>query len=252
MKKIILLSILTLFIFSCSSDLITIIDEYNQPYDIKVIPGDNSITLNFWSGVLATDFAGFNFYVNNTGVFVQTNDAILNSSGILPTYPQSNHVRTNFNINIPGTYANGTVYYASVTAYGTNDLVETKYIETKISGSYKVVPRPEGTLIPVAFGGTVNVLGAGNIATITTNTITPINGYRIQFFGVQNDFNAVVTVTNTNLATDFDLSEDLLSGGLYILYNGTSLIKLWTTSLTAGDATFRWAYQANASLWFGI
>ena len=43
------------------------------------------------------------------------------------------------------TFNNGTLYYLSVTAYGTNELVDKKYIETPISTVCPVIPRPEGT-----------------------------------------------------------------------------------------------------------
>ena len=69
MKKIIFL-IFILFIFnSCRDELITIVDEYNPPYGIKAIPGNNSISISFWSGILASDFNGFNLYVGTSGSF---------------------------------------------------------------------------------------------------------------------------------------------------------------------------------------
>lgn len=254
MKKIILILTISILNISCSSDLITIVDEYNQPYDIKVIPGDNNITVNFWSGVLATDFTGFNFYVNDSGVFIQTNDAIIGTNGLLPTYPQSNHIRTNFNITIPRNFQNNLLYYVSVTAYGTNDLVENKYIETKISGSYKVIPRPEGELPAINIGENIIVPSVGNVAFITaTNTIVSSGGFRIQNFGVQSDFNSIVIVTNMDYNKDFDNTpEPLLQGSLYILYNGTGFVKLRVTSVSTTSAVFRWAYQSNASLWNGV
>ena len=63
MKKILLLIISNIFFFiSCSEELITIVDEYNTPYDIYAIPGDNKVSISFWSGIIASDFAGFNIY----------------------------------------------------------------------------------------------------------------------------------------------------------------------------------------------
>ena len=78
MKKIIFLFFI-LFIFnSCSNELITVVDEYNPLYQVRAIPGDRSISINFWSGILASDFAGFNLYISTTQTFT---NALLNSSG---------------------------------------------------------------------------------------------------------------------------------------------------------------------------
>lgn len=64
MKKVIFfISILFIFI-SCSNELITVVDEYNPPYGIKAIPGNNSISISFWSGILASDFVGFKYTLN--------------------------------------------------------------------------------------------------------------------------------------------------------------------------------------------
>ena len=81
MKKIIFfISILFIFI-SCSNELITVVDEYNPPYGIKAIPGSNSISISFWSGILASDFVGFNLYAGTSSNFNQPNDAIKNNMG---------------------------------------------------------------------------------------------------------------------------------------------------------------------------
>ena len=142
MKKIIFLFFI-LFIFnSCSDELITVIDEYNPPYQVRAIPGDGSISINFWSGVLASDFAGFNLYISDTTDFT---NALLNENGGYPTISYSTHTRNNITLNFPttSTYNNGTLYYVSVTAYGTNELVEGGKIETKINSIIPVVPREE-------------------------------------------------------------------------------------------------------------
>ena len=61
-----------------------------------------------------------------------------------PTVENSTHTRSSFTFPISGTYNNGTLYYVTVTAYGTNDLIDTKYIETKINAIVPVIPRVEG------------------------------------------------------------------------------------------------------------
>ena len=243
--------IFILFIFnifnSCSDELITIVDEYNPPYQIKAIPGDNSISINFWSGVLASDFVGFNLYARQNPSFTQPTDAILNSEGGYPTVKFETHVRSNVTLPIPGTYNNDTLYYITVTAYGTNELIESKYIETKISSVVPVVPRVEGTS-PLT-GNNITVNGGTTVATIDTTTqkITCQTGWQMQYFGIQTNFNAVVVITNS-AASFYSSSWEYNIRGLYVFLNGNQLAKVWITS--AGN--YRWAYHSQGNLWAGI
>ena len=250
MKKIIFfISILFIFI-SCSNELITVVDEYNPPYGIKAIPGNNSISISFWSGILASDFVGFNIYIKQgNSTFTQPTDAIKNSLGGYPTVANSTHTRTNFTIPIPTNLVgvpaiqNGNLYYVTVTAYGTNDLTDTKYIETKINAIVPVIPRTEGN-------GTGNTITANSqtVGTIdkTQNLVTASAGWQLQYFGPQSDFNAVVVITNKNF-----YEKDAYSlNGLYIFSNTgqSALAKVWLNS----SSGYRWAYHNQASQWNGI
>ena len=209
MKKIIFLFFI-LFIFnSCSNELITVVDEYNPLYQVRAIPGDKSIKINFWSGILASDFAGFNLYISTTQTFT---NALLNSSGGYPTISFSTHARSNITLQFPTTltYNNNTLYYVSVTAYGTNDLAEGGKIETRIDSVIPVVPRAESQ-------------GNGNF-TINNQTVTAPNNGVIQSYGVQSNFDAITVFTNNNITAT---SQSYAAGGLYIASNGSSLYKLW-------------------------
>lgn len=212
MKKIIFLFFI-LFIFnSCSNELITVVDEYNPLYQVRAIPGDGSISINFWSGILASDFAGFNLYISTTQTFT---NALLNSSGGYPTISFSTHARSNITLTFPKTggltYNNGTLYYVSVTAYGTNDLAEGGKIETRRDSVIAVVPRPESTTGTTGF-------------TITPGTSVAATTGVIKSYGVQSNFDAITVFTNNNITTT---SESYALGGLYIASNGSSLYKLW-------------------------
>ena len=245
-KNYILLIILSLFIFtSCNEELITVVDEYNPPYDIQAIPGNGKVSISFWSGVIASDFAGFNIYAKDSESFVQPDDAIQNSKQAYPTIASSNHTRTNFVIQIPTyTFNNNTLYYVSVTAYGTNDLVDKKYIETQISTVCPVIPRPEGT-----GSGTTFTVGLGTVGTMDPNTgkVTANSGWGVQYFGYQTNFNAVVIVTN-NTDASFDTETVYSVNGLYIFKSGNQLAKIWIKSASS----YQWAYQQDASKWWGI
>ena len=209
MKKIIFLFFI-LFIFnSCSNELITVVDEYNPLYQVRAIPGNNSISINFWSGILASDFAGFNLYISTTQTFT---NALLNSSGGYPTISFSTHARSNITLQFPTTltYNNNTLYYVSVTAYGTNDLAEGGKIETRRDSVIPVVPRAESQ---ASTGFTIN-------AQAQTVSATGV----IQSYGVQSNFNAITVFTNNNITAT---SQSYALGGLYIASNGTTLSKLW-------------------------
>lgn len=225
MKKIIFLFFI-LFIFnSCSNELITVVDEYNPLYQVRAIPGNASISINFWSGILASDFAGFNLYISTTQTFT---NALLNSSGGYPTIPFSTHARSNITLQFPTTltYNNGDLYYVSVTAYGTNDLAEGGKIETRIDSVIPVVPRAETQ------GSTV--------FTITPNQKVDAAAGVIQFYGVQSDFNAITVFTNAS-----SQSQSYAVGGLYIASNQNNLYKLWITSSGNTTATHDKAGQCN-------
>ena len=223
MKKIIFLFFI-LFIFnSCSNELITVVDEYNPLYQVRAIPGDASISINFWSGILASDFAGFNLYISTTQTFT---NAILNERDGYPTIPFSTHARSNITLTFPTraglTYNNGDLYYVSVTAYGTNDLAEGGKIETRINAIIPVIPRTQTTS---AVSGTT--ISAGSLtATSNSNRITATN-WKIQSYGYQTNFNAVTVFTNSNNLTN---SADYSVGGLYIFSNNTNLVKVWITT----------------------
>ena len=209
MKNIIFL-IFALFIFnSCSDELITIVDEYNPPYEIKAIPGNNSISINFWSGVLASDFVGFNLYIQQgSSSFTQ---AVLGSDGGYPTYRVDEHTRSNFTLQFPtsANIQNGTLYYVTVTAYGTNDLVAEKYIETKISEVIPVVPRAESQ-------------GNGGFSITGTSTVSLTSGGQIRAYGYQSNFNSITVFTNNNTSTTAQYG----TGWLYIGISGNNLYKL--------------------------
>ncbi len=212
MKKIIFLFFI-LFIFnSCSNELITVVDEYNPLYQVRAIPGNASISINFWSGILASDFAGFNLYIHTDR---NLTNAILNEQGGYPTIPFSTHARSNITLTFPKraglTYNNNTLYYVSVTAYGTNDLAEGGKIETRRDSVIAVVPRPESQ-------------GNGGFAIDTqAQTVSAPNNGVIQSYGVQSNFYAITVFTNNNITTK---SESYAVGGLYIASNGTTLYKL--------------------------
>ena len=220
MKKIIFLFFI-LFIFnSCSNELITVVDEYNPLYQVRAIPGDASIKINFWSGILASDFAGFNLYISTTTTFT---NALLNSSGGYPTISFSTHARSNITLTFPttgGPYNNNTLYYVSVTAYGTNDLAEGGKIETRIDSIIPVIPRQETT-------------GNGSF-TITSGTSVSVAAGVIQSCGVQSNFNAITVFTNNNITAT---SLSYVVGGLYIASNGTTLSKLWISPSGGGNTT---------------
>lgn len=217
MKKIIFLFFI-LFIFnSCSNELITVVDEYNPLYQVRAIPGDGSISINFWSGILASDFAGFNLYISTTQTFT---NALLNSSGGYPTISFSTHARSNITLTFPTTvtYNNNTLYYVSVTAYGTNDLAEGGKIETRIDSIIPVVPRQQQT-------------GNGNFTITGTSTVAYTGGV-IQSYGVQSNFDAITVFTNAS-----SQSQSYAAGGLYIGSNGTTLSKLWINPSGGGNTT---------------
>ncbi len=215
MKKIIFLFFI-LFIFnSCSNELITVVDEYNPLYQVRAIPGNNSISINFWSGILASDFAGFNLYISDTTTFT---NALLNSSGGYPTIPFSTHARSNITLKFPDTsIQNDKLYYVSVTAYGTNDLAEGGKIETR-RDLILVVPRQQQT-------------GNGNFTITGTSTVAYTGGV-IQSYGVQSNFDAITVFTNAS-----SQSQSYAAGGLYIGSNGTTLSKLWISPSGGGNIT---------------
>ena len=227
MKKIIFLFFI-LFIFnSCSNELITVVDEYNPLYQVRAIPGNASISINFWSGILASDFAGFNLYISTTQTFT---NALLNSSGGYPTIPFSTHARSNITLQFPTTltYNNGTLYYVSVTAYGANDLAEGGKIETRRDSVIAVVPRGE-------------TQGNGGFAIDTqAQTVSAPNNGVIQSYGQQTDFNSITVFTNNNITAT---SLSYVVGGVYIASNGTTLSKLRINS--SGNYTTATHSQAN-------
>lgn len=229
MKKIIFLFFI-LFIFnSCSNELITVVDEYNPLYQVRAIPGDGSISINFWSGILASDFAGFNLYISTTQTFT---NALLNSSGGYPTISFSTHARSNITLTFPKTggltYNNGTLYYVSVTAYGTNDLAEGGKIETRIDSVIPVVPRVE------------TQSNGGFAIDAQAQTVSAPNNGVIQSYGVQSNFDAITVFTNNNITTK---SESYAVGGLYIASNGNNLYKLRINS--SGNYTTATHDKAN-------
>lgn len=233
MKKIIFLFFI-LFIFnSCSNELITVVDEYNPLYQVRAIPGNNSISINFWSGILASDFAGFNLYISDSPNFT---NALLNNSGGYPTISFSTHARSNITLKFPDTsIQNDKLYYVSVTAYGTNDLAEGGKIETRIDSVIPVVPRGESTGT-----GTTATINAGTL-NITINTTT-ISGGKIQSYGVQSNFDAITVFTNNNITTT---SQSYTVGGVYIASNNTDLCKVWITSSGYTYATHSRANDCN-------
>ena len=240
MKNIIFF-IFLLFIFnSCSDELITIVDEYNPPYDIKAIPGDGTISISFWSGVLADDFVGFNLYIRGSSEATFSN-AVYGSGGSFPTVRVDTHTRTNFTLPITsGTYNNNDLYYVTVTAYGTNDLAEGSRIETKINTIVPVIPRAEGDetgTTPITVGN--NTTGTANVATVNNNLLTPAtaDGWGVQYFGVQSNFNSITLITNNNFLTS---GVPYSVGGLYIFSNGNNgWAKVWVTS----SSGYHWAYR---------
>lgn len=234
MKKIIFLFFI-LFIFnSCSNELITVVDEYNPLYQVRAIPGNASISINFWSGILASDFAGFNLYISTDKNFT---NALLSPEGRYPTIPFSTHARSNITLKFPTTvtYNNNTLYYVSVTAYGTNDLAEGGKIETRRDSVIPVVPRGESQ-------GTGTTISAGSLSITIDTTASTISGGKIQSYGIQSNFDAITVFTNNNITTT---SQSYTVGGVYIASNNTDLCKVWITSSGYTYATHNKANLCN-------
>ncbi|WP_288622491.1 hypothetical protein [uncultured Brachyspira sp.] len=233
MKKIIFLFFI-LFIFnSCSNELITVVDEYNPLYQVRAIPGDGSIKINFWSGILASDFAGFNLYISTDKNFT---NALLSPEGRYPTIPFSTHARSNITLTFPKTggltYNNNTLYYVSVTAYGTNDLAEGGKIETRIDSVIPVVPRQQQT--------STGTITAGSLSITINPTTATISRGKIQSYGVQSNFDAITVFTNNNITAT---SLSYAVGGVYIASNNTDLCKVWITS--SGNYTYAFHSKAG-------
>ena len=232
-KRLLCLLIFALFIFnSCSDELITIVDEYNPPYEVKPIPGSNSISINFWSGILADDFVGFNLYIHTNSTFT---NAILNSDGSYPTVRFETHSRSNITLTYPtnANIQNDTLYYIGVTAFGTNDLAEGGKIETKVN-AIPVVPRAETT-------GTINNnISAGSLNATTNNNTITATGWKVKSYGYQTNFNAITVFTNSNNLTN---NAPYLVGGLYIFSNNTDLVKVWITN----SSTYIYATNSKAN-----
>ena len=224
MKKIIFLFFI-LFIFnSCSNELITVVDEYNPLYQVRAIPGDASIKINFWSGILASDFAGFNLYISDSQTFT---NALLNDKQGYPTIPFSTHARSNITVKFPDTsIQNDNLYYVSVTAYGTNDLAEGGKIETRRDSVIAVVPRAESQ------GSTGFTITPGTSVAATTGVI--------KSYGVQSNFDAITVFTNNNITAT---SLSYVVGGVYIASNGNNLYKLRINS--SGNYTTATHDKAN-------
>lgn len=243
MRKIFLLLLLFLLV-SCADELITVLDEYNAPYDIKAIPGDGKVSISFISGILASDFAGFNLYVGTVNSFKQPDDAILGANNVLPTVEYKTHTRSNMTIEIPYSFQNNMKYFVTVTAYGTNDLVTDRYFETAISKIVQVVPRPEGT----DSGTTINV-NNGNVikvGSISQNIINTESGWTVQYFGYQTNFTDITIITNLNA---FDSSAPYIVGGLYVFKNGNQLAKVW---IKDSANNYQWSYNKDSSIWNGL
>ena len=122
-------------------------------------------------------------------------------------------------------------------------MTDTKYIETKINAIVPVIPRTEGN----GTGNTITANGS-QVGTIdkTQNLVTASGGWKLQYFGPQSDFNAVVVITNKNF-----YEKDAYSlNGLYIFSNTgqSALAKVWLNS----SSGYRWAYHNQASQWNGI
>ena len=223
MKNIIFL-IFALFIFnSCSDELITIVDEYNPPYEVKAIPnGDGTVSISFWSGVLANDFAGFNLYASATRDFT---NALTGLDGGYPTVRETTHTRTNFTLSF-STYTSfnftsggNTLYYIGVTAYGTNELAEGGKIETKVV-AIPVVPRGEQQ--------NNSQTGTITVGSLTVNvTATTISGGQARDCGYRTNFNEITAFTNNSLSSG---SLTRSTGHLYVFSNGSYLAKVWITS----------------------
>lgn len=241
MKKILLLLLLFLLV-SCADELITVLDEYNAPYDIKAIPGDGKVSISFISGILASDFAGFNLYVGSTSDFIQPDNAILGQNGALPTIEYKTHTRSNMTIEIPYTFQNNTRYFVTVTAYGTNDLVTDRYFETKISKIVQVVPRPEGE----GSGTDITINTSRKIATINNMLVVPESGWTVQYFGYQTNFTDITIITNL---TAFDDNAPYYVGGLYVFKSGNELAKVW---IKDSANNYQWSYNSDSSRWNGL
>jgi len=245
MNRAYIILLLSFLLYGCGSDLITILDEYNPPYDIVAVPGDGKITINFVSGILASDFAGFNIYVNG---FSQPSDAILGGDGVLPTIRSENHAREYFYLPVPniGTGNNGTLYTVALTAYGTNALADDGYIETKINNTYTVVPRPEGSVTTLTSIVNIPSPTPVTVANITDGLIQGA-GYRIQYFGTQLSFTNITIITNNNYSTDFDSSAiPAIANGVYVFKdNGNNFVKIWITAINGSDITYMWAHRSD-------
>ncbi|MBI4976326.1 MAG: hypothetical protein HZC28_02530 [Spirochaetes bacterium] len=156
MLRPILLCVCALMIASCGNSPTAVVDYYDMPADVVIIPGNRSLTVRFISMPQVIDFLGFNVYIgitSNQGSVTRIPD----STGAVPTFNYKDKVTTNSVISLTITndaasnaLVNGTTYYIAVTAYGTNaykDVEGGGKIETPRGTLFRGTPREEGDIV---------------------------------------------------------------------------------------------------------
>lgn len=149
--SLILFSAFALLLFSCSQTPVSVVDDYQSPSDINVIPGDEIITIEFNSANSAGDFAGFNVYFSSSDSYSSA-EKLSNASGSFPSVNFRKHGHERVRIVLSNeswrpSIENGSTYYLTVRAYGTNEYSDSGTIESSDTEMHKVTPRPEGSIV---------------------------------------------------------------------------------------------------------
>jgi len=238
-----------LFFISCGINDSMTPNTLSPPYNLKIYPGSDSITVHFMANNSEKKFDGYNIYISKSSTIRSSSISPLKNNNLLPTIsqnPMSSEKEFEYKITLFNdleTIQNGTTYFVAIKSHDYENF--TSILSEEVS----TTPRPEGNA----------TISAGQHFDLSTGTVKNLGN-----FTLKTQSNAVFLFSDNDYWQDlgyyssaFEQNKAPESGyfpnhtnipvllkHIYICKtSSTNFAKIYITKITENSFSFYWAYQ---------
>jgi len=241
-----------LFFISCGINDFMTPNTLSPPYNLKIYPGSDSITIRFSSNNSEEKFDGYNIYISKSSAIRSSSISPLKKNNILPTISQNPMTSEQILeskitlFNDLETIQNGTTYFIAIKAHDYDDFQST------FSEEVSTTPRPDGNTT-ISVGENFN-LSTGTVQALGNFTFKTQNNTVVLFSDNDywQDLGYYSSASEQNKAPEngyFPNHTDIpvLLKHIYIgKTTTTNFAKIYITKIAGNSFSFYWAYQTIA------
>ena len=241
-----------LFFISCGINDFMTPNTLSPPYNLKIYPGSDSITIHFSAKNSEEKFDGYNIYISKSATIRSSSISPLKNNNLLPTISQNPMTSEQFFeytitlFNDLETIQNGTTYFITIKAH------DYENFQSLFSEEVSTTPRPEGNAT-ISVGKNFD-LSTGNIQTLGNFTFKTQNNTVLLFSNNDywQDLGYYSSASEQNKAPESGYFPNHTDIPVHLKHiyicktTTTNFAKIYITNLSENSFSFYWAYQTIA------